>query len=157
MTEHVAGEAPWYADVVIPALIRGARRTYASAIRAALVEVGCDDMPRNGSFVVGSIARNGSPLGDVIKELGISKQRAGQLVDTLVSRGYLERVTDAADRRRMTVSLTERGSAAASAGRAAVERVDADLTARVGAAAVSETRRTLGALIAAGVADEEDD
>jgi DNA-binding MarR family transcriptional regulator len=157
MTEDMAGAAPWYADVVIPALIRGARRTYASAIRAALVEAGCDDMPRNGSFVVGSIARNGSPLGDVIKELGISKQRAGQLVDTLVSRGYLERVTDPADRRRMTVSLTERGSLAASAGRAAVERVDADLTARVGAAAVSETRRTLGALIAAGAAGEEDD
>jgi MarR family len=113
MTEDVTEDAPWYADVVIPALMRGARRTYASAIRAALVEVGCDDMPRNGSFVVVSIAR--SPLGDVIKELGISKQRAGQLVDTLVSRGYLERLTDAADRRRMTVSLTERGSAAGAA------------------------------------------
>jgi DNA-binding MarR family transcriptional regulator len=141
-------EAPnWYEDVAMPALLRNARTVYGSAIRAALADAGCDDMPRNGSFVVGAIARNGSPLSEIITHLGLSKQRAGQLVDTLFSRGYLEREYDTADRRRMTVTLTDRGRLAAATGRAAVERVDAALADRVGADAIAVTRATLGDLV----------
>ena len=83
----------------------------------------------------------------MIRELGVSKQAAGQLVDTLVVRGYLDRSADPEDRRRMTVSLTERGQLAAAAGRSAVERVDAQLTERVGEEYVAHTRATLAALI----------
>ena len=143
----MSDETHWYDDVVIPALLRGARRTYAAAIRNALVEAGYDDMPRNGAFVVGSISRNGSPLSEVIEYLGLSKQRSGQLVDELVNAGYLAREPDPTDRRRMTVTLTGRGAAAAAASKAAVEGVDAELVARVGAEAVAQGRRALGALI----------
>jgi DNA-binding MarR family transcriptional regulator len=142
-------EPRWYDEVVFPALLRAARTTYGAAIHEALAEVGCGDMPRNGSYVVGSIARNGSPLGDVIRELRMSKQAAGQLVDTLVIRGYLDRSPDPDDRRRTTVTLTERGLNAAEVGRAAVERVDAELLSRVGAELVAHARATLGALIEA--------
>ena len=145
----------WFDDITTPALLRGARTTYGSAIRDALVAVDCSDMPRNGSFVIGAIARNGSSLSQIIESLGVSKQAAGQLVDTLVVRGYLDRAPDPADRRRLTVSLTERGQLAAQAGRAAVERVDARLKARVGADRLSHTRGTLAALIDLGRADED--
>src|SRR4051794_23058524 len=97
----------WYDEIAMPALLRGARGVYAKALHAALADAGCDGMPRNGAFVVGAIARNGSPLGEIITDLGLSKQRAGQLVDTLVARGYLERAPDPTDRRRMTVNLTD--------------------------------------------------
>jgi DNA-binding MarR family transcriptional regulator len=139
----------WYDDVALPALLRGARATYGSAIRSALTEAGYEDLPRNGSFVVGAIARTGSPLSEVIKSLGVSKQAAGQLVDTLVLRGYLDRAPDIEDRRRMTVTLTERGRMAASVVRAAVDQVDSALTSRVGIDHVAHTRATLGALIGA--------
>lgn len=146
--------------IALPALLRAARTTYGSAMRAALAEVDCSDVPRNGSFVLGAIARNGSPLADIIKTMGISKQAAGQLVDTLVVRGYLDRAPDPADRRRMTVALTERGALAAATGRAAAERVDAALGARVGPEAVAHTRATLAALADLGAeeprAREED-
>jgi DNA-binding MarR family transcriptional regulator len=122
---------------------------YGSAIRAALAEAGCDDVPRNGPYVIGAIARLGAPLSQIIKELGVSKQAAGQLVDTLVARGYLDRSVDPEDRRRLTISLTDRGHAAAAAARAAVERMDAELARRVGAEYVAHTRATLGALIEA--------
>ena len=134
-------------EVVIPALLRGARLTYRRAIRDALDAADCSDMPRNGSFVIGAIARNGSSLSRIIESLGVSKQAAGQLVDTLVVRGYLDRAPDPDDRRRLTVRLTERGELAAAASRAAVERVDAALVARVGADQVAHTRATLAALI----------
>jgi DNA-binding MarR family transcriptional regulator len=67
-----------------------------------------------------------------------------------VVRGYLARAIDPDDRRRLTVSLTARGEAAAAAIRSAVDRVDADLTARVGPEFVLHTRATLAALMQAG-------
>jgi DNA-binding MarR family transcriptional regulator len=143
----VADNENWHAEVAFPALLRVSRTTYGAAIRTALTEIGCSDVPRNGAFVLGSIARNGAPMGDVIRGLGVSKQAGGQVVDTLVVRGYLERTPDPDDRRRMTVSLTERGRVAAAASRAAVERVDAALIARVGADTVASARAALGALI----------
>jgi DNA-binding MarR family transcriptional regulator len=145
--ELVAAERDWPGEMAFPALLRAARTTYGSAIRAALDEAGCDDVPRNGSYVIGAIARTGAPLGQVIKELGVSKQAAGQLVDALVTRGYLDRSVDPEDRRRLTITLTERGRAAAGVIRSAVERVDADLVGRVGPEFVAHTRATLAALI----------
>jgi len=133
-------------DIALPALMRSARRTYGDAIRAALAEAGCDDIPKNGIFVLGAIARSGAPLARIIAHLGMSKQAAGQLVDTLVVRGYLEREVDAHDRRRLTVRLSERGSAAAAASRAAIERVDARLAQRVARDWIDHTRATLLAL-----------
>jgi DNA-binding MarR family transcriptional regulator len=87
----------------------------------------------------------------------VSKQAAGQLVDTLVLRGYLDRSIDVEDRRRLTVSLTERGRGAAEAIRAAVEGVDAELLSRVGPEYVAHTRATLAALIEGGRGSEQDD
>lgn len=82
-------DQPWHETVVIPALLRHARTAYGSAMRAALVATGCDDMPKNGMYVVGGLAMGagGVPLLQLLKELSISKQSAGQLVDTLVLRG----------------------------------------------------------------------
>jgi DNA-binding MarR family transcriptional regulator len=145
-------EQPWYSEseVSLPTLIRAARTTYGSAMRRALDEVGCGDVPRNGIYVLGSIARNGSPLAEIITGLGVSKQAAGQLVDTLVLRGYLDRSPDPEDRRRMTVTLTERGAMAASATRSAADGVDTELADRVGADRVAGTRATLASLIEIG-------
>jgi len=71
-------------------------------------------------------------------------------VDTLVLRGYLDRAPDPSDRRRMTVTLTERGQLAADAGRTAVEAVDDELKKRVGPEAVATCRAALSALIDIG-------
>ena len=46
----------WYEEIAFPALLRAARTAYGAAIRAALAEIGCADVPRNGAFVLGSIA-----------------------------------------------------------------------------------------------------
>jgi DNA-binding MarR family transcriptional regulator len=151
---------PWYEDVVLPALLRHARNTYGVAMRRALDEAGYDDVPKNGLYVIGGLAMGagGVPLGQLIRELRISKQAAGQLVDTLVTRGYLERAVDPEDRRKLTVTLSERGRAAAAAQAAAREKVDAALAAIVGADDIQCTRRALAALIDIGSAwDEQPD
>lgn len=153
----MADEKPWFEDVVLPALLRHARTTYGAAMREALAEAGCDDIPGNGLYIIGGMAlgAGGVPLGQLSKELHVTKQAAGQLVDTLVLRGYLERAANQEDRRKLTVTLTERGRLAASVQAAARERIDAALLTRVGADHIAQTRKTLAALIDIRRADKE--
>jgi DNA-binding MarR family transcriptional regulator len=61
------------------------------------------------------------------RPLGLSKQAASQLIDTLVLREYLERRNDPEDRRRMGVRLTDRGRTAATAIQTATDAIDATL------------------------------
>ena len=137
-------------DIPLPALLRHARTAYGSAMRGALDNAGYNDIPKNGLYVIGGLALGAGdiPLAVLIRDLGISKQAAGQLVDALVSRGYLERTVDERDRRRLVVTLTERGRAAAATQAAARERVDAALRAKVGQQCVEQTRVALAALAA---------
>jgi len=142
--KNVAGDHP-----SLPVQLRRAHVVYGARMRAALAEAGYDDIPENGLYVVGGLARQkgGRPLSELIAELGMSKQAAGQLVDALVVRGYLKRDPDPDDRRRLTIALTERGRAAAKTIGAARDVVDATLLARIGAKEVDRARRALAALI----------
>lgn len=140
---------PWYAEVHVPALLRHARHAYGAAMRKALEAAGCGDIPANGLYVIGGLAleRKEVPLAALIRDLRISKQAAGQLVDALVARGYLERNVDPEDRRRLVVTLTRRGRKAAATLAAARESIDAELKERIGERAVGVLRRGLAALI----------
>jgi DNA-binding MarR family transcriptional regulator len=82
----------------------------------------------------------------MIRGLGVTKQAVSQLIDTLALRGYLRREVDPADRRRVTVELTERGRAAAVAIRAAVEEVGAELARMITPAELAGLRAGLAAL-----------
>jgi len=146
-----------YPQIAIPALLRHARSTYGRAMRGALERAGFDDVPANGMYVIGGLAlgAEGVPIRQLVRELGVTKQAAGQLVDTLVARGYLMRTPDEVDRRQLIVTLTERGRAAAETQTAARAGIDALLAGRVGDADVAAARRALVALIAIG--DEQRD
>lgn len=117
-------------------------------MRHALEEAGYSDIPKNGLYVIGGLALGAEdiPLAALIRDLRISKQAAGQLVDALVTRGYLARAIDEQDRRRLVVTLTERGRAAAATQTAARERIDSALLAKVGPQCVRQTRMALAAL-----------
>jgi len=152
MTIPDTNPEPWFEAAVLPALLRHARTTYGVAMREALAKAGYDDVPKNGLYVIGGMALDTGavPLAELIEDLSLSKQAAGQLVDTLVARGYLARAEDPDDRRRLIISLTERGRAAATAQAVARKKIDAELLARVGQEAVRHTRQALAALIEIG-------
>jgi DNA-binding MarR family transcriptional regulator len=137
-----------HAAIPMPALLRHARTAYGLAMRKALADAGYDDVPKNGLYVIGGLALGAGdvPLGVLIRDLRLSKQAAGQLVDTLVNRGYLARNVDEQDRRRLVVTLTDRGKAAAATQAIARERVDAELLAKVGPECIAQTRLALAAL-----------
>jgi DNA-binding MarR family transcriptional regulator len=133
-------------EVVIPALLRAARGSYGHAIRAQLAAAGFDDLPRNGAYVLGGIVNHGGSASGLVRELGVSKQAASQLIDTLVVRGYLRREADPSDRRRVTIDATERGRAAAAAVRAGVQSIEAQLAAAISPAQLAAMRAGLTAL-----------
>jgi DNA-binding MarR family transcriptional regulator len=133
-------------EVVIPALLRAARGSYAHAIGVRLAEAGFEDLPRNGGFVLSGMRYHGGSAVDMIRGLGVTKQAASQLIDTLVLRGYLTRRLNPEDRRRMTIELTERGQGAAAAVRAGVKEIDAELARMLTEAEMAGLRAGLMAL-----------
>lgn len=132
-----------YERMGIPGLLRGARKAYGTVIRQAFEDAGFDDMPRNGAFVLARVYDGSSEPPALTRELGISKQAVSQLIDTMVTRGYLERTPDTDDRRRMLLTLTPRGEAAATAGWQAATEVDDELTRRLKADGVAALRAGL--------------
>lgn len=130
----------------IPTLLRGARGSYANTIAAMLAAAGFEDLPRNGPFVLGGMVNHDGSAVEMIRSLGVTRQAASQLIDTLVLRGYLGRQINSHDRRRMDIELTERGRAAAAVVRAAVKKVDRELSAMLSPAELSGLRVGLTAL-----------
>jgi DNA-binding MarR family transcriptional regulator len=144
-------EIQWWEELALPVLLAEGRATYGRAIREGYAEAGFDDIPKLGPRLLGGILRNGGTVGsatNVGRDFGISKQAASKLIDLLVIRGYVSRGIDPEDRRKLTLELTERGQAAAEVGWEAVDRIDRELEAAVGAAAIRQVRATVGALVA---------
>jgi DNA-binding MarR family transcriptional regulator/catechol 2,3-dioxygenase-like lactoylglutathione lyase family enzyme len=128
------------------ALMRRARGTYARSIRAHLHALGIDDLPRNGAVALASVGNEDGPGPDLAAELGVTKQAVSQLIDTLVSRGYIERGHDPQDRRRISLELTQRGQQVVDAVVLGVDAVDAQLAERMPAEEVEVMRSGLAAL-----------
>jgi DNA-binding MarR family transcriptional regulator len=136
--------------VPLPALLHHARKTYGSAMRAALERAGHNDIPKNGLYVLGGLALNSDqPFAEIIASLDLPQVAAEQLLDILVERGYLARGMNAEDRR-LTVTLSVRGHAAAKVQAIARDQIDRELLARVGEQNVESARRVLLALIVIG-------
>ena len=138
--------SPAAEDEEILLLLVRARGGYGNTVAARLAAAGFDDLPRNGPFVLGGMAGRGGSAVEMIRSLGVTRQAASQLIDTLVLRGYLSREINTEDRRRMNIVLTERGHAAAAAIRAGIAEVDARLAQRLSPAELGGLRAGLAAL-----------
>jgi DNA-binding MarR family transcriptional regulator len=138
--------APSYADLPTPTLMRAARGAYAGAIRARLHAAGIMDLPRNGAIVLAGIENADGPRPDLPAELGVTKQAISQVIDILVTRGYLERDTDPGDRRRIALDLTPRGHEVIDLVIEACDDVDEQLSERLTDEQVAAMRAGLAAL-----------
>jgi DNA-binding MarR family transcriptional regulator len=136
-----------------PTLIRAARGSYARSIRAHVQDLGVDDLPRNAAFILAGIDRPGGPRPDLPGDLGVTKQAVSQIIDVLVNRGYVERGADTEDRRRIALSLTERGRQVLEAVAQGVEAVDEQLAERIPPEHIEHMRAGLQALAEIKTAD----
>ncbi len=148
-TDTSAQQVPWYEEIALPVLFAEARKVYGEAIHAALAAAGIDDMPPTGARVVGGIRRMGN-LRDAALQLGIAKQAASQVIDTLALRGYVQRLPDESDGRRIQIALTPRGEVAAQIVNEAVEAVNRTFEEKIGAEEIRHLRLALGRLVELG-------
>lgn len=142
----------WCEKTVVPALLRDARGIFAAAMHSALDEATYGDITENGLYIVGGLVNGAgdAPIGLMAQQLRITKQAAGQPVDTLVMRGYLTREGDASDRRKLVIALTDRCRDAADVQGAARDRIDTELHARIGGNGLRAWKRGLAALTKIG-------
>ena len=142
-----------------PTLIRAARGAYTQSIRAELLSIGIDDLPRNGAIILAGIGTERGPRQDLSADLGVTKQAVSLAIDVLVNRGYLERSPGSGDRRRVDLELTERGQVVVDAVVRGVDEVDARLAELVPPEQIEGMRAALIALAqvkSAGVAAGND-
>ncbi|MFD0905556.1 MarR family winged helix-turn-helix transcriptional regulator [Actinomadura sediminis] len=123
------------------------------AFRACIDEVHADlaahghpDLRPMHGFVFQAITRGGSSAAELGRRLGVSKQAAGKMIETLEGAGYVERVPDPGDARRKIVRLTPRAADVLERSERAFERVRADWSRRLGPGRVRALEDDLRAL-----------
>jgi DNA-binding MarR family transcriptional regulator len=128
----------------IPELMRVARGSYKRAADAELAAGGFEDLPTASGYLLAYLANDQESISEMIEGLGIKKREFGQLVDTLVLRGYLTR--SIANDGTISLRLTERGHAANEASYEGCRRVDEELERRLSKAELAGLRRGLAVL-----------
>jgi DNA-binding MarR family transcriptional regulator len=146
-------EDPRPIEFATPTLMRAARGVYARSIRAQLHNIGVDDLPRNGAFILAGIDSPGAPRDRLAAELGATGAAASQVIDTLVSRGLLQRDPNPDDGARSALVLTEDGRKVLDAVICGVEAVDRRLAERVSGEQIEAMRAALLALTSIKIAD----
>ncbi|TDV50924.1 MarR family winged helix-turn-helix transcriptional regulator [Actinophytocola oryzae] len=115
-------------------------------VLSALAAAGFADVTVAQLRIVQLVGPHGTRLTELAAQAQVTKQTAGFLVDQLEKAGWVERVPDPSDRRARLVRVAERGRAAIPVATAAVAEVEAEWTAHLGEARMTELRRTLADL-----------
>jgi DNA-binding MarR family transcriptional regulator len=89
------------------------------------------------------MGEGGLRLTEIAERGNMTKQSAGEVVDDLVARGYVERIPDPDDRRAKIVRLTERGEAAQANGFRLLDEIEKRWGERYGAERIAGLRATL--------------
>jgi DNA-binding MarR family transcriptional regulator len=134
------------ADIPIPALYRAARGAYAHSMREQLSEVGISDLPPNGGYIVGGLAR-GAHAGQLFREIGLRESVRSRLLGALLERHYVRRGTGEAKYGLDDLALTEKGRRAADACARGVSAVTEELVSALSAEEYAAFRKGLTALI----------
>ncbi|WP_185446676.1 MarR family winged helix-turn-helix transcriptional regulator [Kribbella qitaiheensis] len=120
-----------------------ADQEFVRELRASLAAQGFDEQGRSDGFVLRSVGANPMTISALAERLEISKQGAGQIVDDMESRGYVERHPDPTDGRARLIHLSERGQAALAAARKFHQTYERHLRKEHGDAAIDAVRAVL--------------
>lgn len=132
-------------------LLALARRAWVREMAARLEDAGYSEYRRSDAAALRLLARGGPvAIGELGSLLGVTRQAARKLADSLLQRGYASVERDAADARRLNVTLTRRGSAYARAIVDVIEALNRELAQRVDPAQL----RAADAVLRASISDE---
>jgi DNA-binding MarR family transcriptional regulator len=96
--------------VPIARLLAGATRLAIEELNAELARSGFDDVRPAHGYALNAVG-DGTTTSQLARRLGMTKQGAAKLVETLEREGYLDRSEHGADARASLLTLTSRGRA----------------------------------------------
>jgi DNA-binding MarR family transcriptional regulator len=120
-----------------------ADQEFVRELRQQTAALGFDDQGRSDGFVLRTLGAGPRTISGLAERLEISKQGAGQIVDDMERRGYVERRPDPSDARAKLLHLTERGEAALSTARKFHQSYERRLRKRFGDEAIDTLRDVL--------------
>jgi DNA-binding MarR family transcriptional regulator len=123
-----------------------AYQEFVRELRAAVAAEGFDDQGRSDGYVLRQVGAEPQTVSELAERLEISKQGAGQIVDDMERRGYLERRPDPRDGRARLVHLSERGRTALAAARRFHRQYERRMIREHGPEAVAGLRALLTAM-----------
>jgi DNA-binding MarR family transcriptional regulator len=115
-------------------------------LHAELARDGHPHMRPMHGFVFQAIGPDGTTAVELGRRLGVSKQAAGKMVESLERTGYVERTADPADARRKIVRLTPYGVDALARSARIFDRIRDDWVRRLGADRVRALEDALRAM-----------
>ncbi|MEV4265864.1 MarR family transcriptional regulator [Kribbella sp. NPDC049584] len=120
-----------------------ADQEFVRELREHVAAQGFDDQGRSDGFVFRTLSAGPTTISGLAERLEITKQGAGQIVDDMERRGYVERRPDPSDARAKLLHLTERGEAALSTARKFHQAYERRLRKRFGDEAIDTLRGVL--------------
>jgi DNA-binding MarR family transcriptional regulator len=135
--------------IPLPGLLEAAKIAMLSEFEGELAQSGYGDIRPTHGCVFRFVREEGMRLTELAECGGITKQSAGEMVDDLVERGYVERIPDPADRRAKLIRLTKRGAEAQSFGFGLFGNLEARWAERYGAERMEALRDLLEEIAAA--------
>lgn len=108
-------------------------RVIIDELHAELAREGHPGLRPMHGFVFQAIGPDGTTAVELGRRLGVSKQAAGKMIESLESAGYVERGADPRDARRKIVRLTARGTDSLARSARIFDRIRDDWVRRLGA------------------------
>ncbi len=125
-------------------------RAHLLRLHEALAAAGYPDIqPAHGDNLFRHLRREGSRITEIAEQTQLTKQYIGHLADYLEERGYVERTPDPLDSRAKLVRLTAKGREVERVAEAALQRLEEELTERLGPERMAALRALLEELDAA--------
>ncbi len=122
-------------------------RAHLVRLHQALAAAGYPDVqPTHGNNLFRHLRAEGSRVTEIAEQTQLTKQYIGNLADYLEERGYVERVPDPQDGRAKLVRLTAKGQEVERVAEVTLQRLEDELTARLGASRMAMLRDLLAEL-----------
>jgi DNA-binding MarR family transcriptional regulator len=134
--------------VTLAALLDVAAQGMLGEFRGELEQAGYAEIrPTHGCVFRFLRSGEGMRLTELATFAGMTKQSVGEIVDDLVTLGYVERVPDPADRRAKLIRLTQKGAQASKVGYDLFGEIEARWAERYGEERVAELRELLEEIV----------
>jgi DNA-binding MarR family transcriptional regulator len=139
--------------IPVTGLWDAALQAFLARFRVELADSKYSDIRPTHGCVFRFVREDGMRLTRLAELAGITKQSAGEIVDDLANRGYVERTPDPADKRAKLICLTDKGREAQATGFALFAEVERQWIERYGAERWAAMRDLLEEIVAAEAPD----